>query len=415
MKLSVLFENLKMALHSIRGQLLRTILTALIIAIGIMALVGILTAIDSIKSGLTGQFALLGANTFSIQNQGPNIHIGRGGKRPKVYPRITYRQAMDFKDQFRQQPALVSVSYMATPVAQISYQNKKTNPNISVMAADENYLQTGGYELSSGRNISRADVENASPVAVVGQEIIDRLFDGKKDVLGKIIDVRNTRVKIIGVLKEKGNSFGFGGDKSMFIPISKARAIYSSPNQSFAINVMALSGDMVEAMASEATIRMRAVRRLNPREESTFNITKSDNLSQKLIENLSIVTIAAILIAAITMLGAAIALMNIMLVSVTERTREIGIRKAIGAKAVTIRTQFLTEAVVICILGGIAGIILGIVIGNVVSSFIGSSFIIPWMWMVVATILCFVTGLLSGFYPALKASRLDPIEALRYE
>ena len=414
MRSDVFIENFKIAYHSIRGQLLRTILTALIIAIGIMALVGILTAIDAIKSSLTGQFALLGANTFTIQNRGPNIQIGRRGKKHKAHPKITWHEAMAFKERFADQAALTSLSYIASAISEVKYENLATNPNITIWAADENYLQTGGYEIDDGRNISATEVENASPVALIGQEVKAKLFPAS-NALGKIIQIRNQRYKVIGVLKEKGNSFGFGGDKSIFIPITKARASMSSPNQSYAINVMALQGDMVDHVSMEATIAMRAVRKLAPKEENNFNIVKSDNLSQTLIENLSYVTIAAIVIAGITMLGAAIALMNIMLVSVTERTREIGVRKAIGAKAVTIRSQFLTEAVLICLLGGLVGVILGIAIGNITSSFIGGSFIIPWAWMLLSAALCLITGLISGFYPAHKASMLDPIEALRYE
>ena len=414
MRSGVFTENFKIAYQSIRGQLLRTILTALIIAIGIMALVGILTAIDAIKSSLTGQFALLGANTFTIQNRGPNIQIGRRGKKPKVHPKITWHEAIAFKEKFADQPALTSLSYIASGISEVKHENQATDPNISIWAADENYIQTGGYEIDKGRNISSAEVENASPVALIGQEVKNKLFPSK-DPLGQVIQIRNNRYKVIGVLKEKGNSFGFGGDKSVFIPITKARASMSSPNQSYAINVMALQGDMVDHVSMEAAVAMRAVRKLAPKQEDNFNIVKSDNLSQTLIENLSYVTLAAILIGGITMLGAAIALMNIMLVSVTERTREIGVRKAIGAKAVTIRSQFLTEAVLICLIGGFAGIILGITIGNITSSIIGGSFIIPWAWMLLSTVLCLLTGLVSGFYPAHKASLLDPIESLRYE
>lgn len=414
MKSGEFSENLKIAYSSIKGQMLRTILTALIIAIGIMALVGILTAIDAIKSSLTGQFALLGANTFSIQNRGPNIHIGRGGKKPKVFPNITYQQALSFKEKFSDQPAITSLSYVATPVAEVKYNNIATDPNITIWAADENYLHTGGYEIETGRNITENEVQNAASVAIIGQALRDKLFPNS-DPIGKVIQIRNHRYKVIGMLKEKGNSFGFGGDKSVFIPISKARATMSSANQSYAINVMSLQGETLDHVSSEAMITMRIVRGLSPKEEENFTITKSDNLSQTLIENMRYVTLAAVLIAAITMLGAAIALMNIMLVSVTERTREIGVRKAIGAKSETIRSQFLTEAILICLLGGAAGIFLGIVIGNVTSTVIGGSFIIPWLWMIVAAVLCLITGLLSGFYPALKASKLDPIEALRYE
>ncbi len=414
MKFLVLKENMHIAFQSIRGQLLRTILTGLIIAIGIMALVGILTAIDAIKTSLTGQFALLGANTFSIQNRGPNIQIGREGKRPKPYPTISYLQALEFKEKFSDDPAMVSVSYIATGIAEVEFRNKKTDPNITVWAADENYIHTAGYEIGEGRNITESEVDNAASVALIGKALKEQLFP-KSGALGNLIGIGGKKYRVVGIMAEKGNSFGFGGDKSVFLPISKARASFSSPNQSYAVNVMALQGDNIDQVISEATATMRIVRRLKPKEETNFYITKSDNLSQKLLENLENVTMVAIIIAAITMLGAAIALMNIMLVSVTERTREIGVRKAIGAKAKTIRSQFLTEAVMICLLGGLGGTILGLIIGNLISMVIGGTFIVPWAWMALAGGLCLVTGLISGLYPAVKAARLDPIESLRYE
>lgn len=411
---NIFFEYLKIALQSIKSQALRTILTALIIAIGISALVGILTAIDAIKASLTGEFALLGANTFTIQNRGPNIRIGRSGERPKNYPPITYYEAMRFKERMSTRLSRTSVSFVASGIAQLSFEGQSTNPNITIMAADENYLQTGGYSLESGRNLSIADVQNASAVALIGQEVVRRLFP-KVNPVGKFISVGNDRYRVVGVLAPKGNSFGFGGDKSVFIPITKARTKYATSNRSFAINVMALEGLKLNEAIDEATATMRAVRKLNPLEESNFNIIKSDSLSEDLIDNLSYVSMAAVIIAAITLLGAAIALMNIMLVSVTERTREIGVRKAIGAKSRAILSQFLTEAIAICLLGGLGGILLGILIGNLTSQAVDGPFILPWNWMSLSAILCFFVGLISGFYPALKASRLDPIESLRYE
>lgn len=414
MKTAVYRENIKIALKSIRTQLLRTILTGMIIALGITALVGILTSIDAIKNQLTGQFALLGANTFTIRNRGPNIQIGRRGKRPKPFPNITFYQALEFKEKFKDKPAAVSVSYIASGASQVKYRSLKTNPNITVWAADENYVRTAGYEMEAGRNITENEVESASPVALIGQEIKSKLFPSE-DPIGKIIELRGKRFRIIGLMKPKGNAMGFGGDKSIFIPITNARASYSTGNQSFSINVMALTSEQLDYTINEATLTMRKVRRLNPKEEDNFGITKSDNLSERLIESLGYVTLAAIAIGSITLLGAAIALMNIMLVSVTERTREIGIRKAIGAKSKTIRVQFLTEAIVICLLGGAAGVLFGIGAGNLVSMIIGGSFIIPWAWMTLAFFLCIGVGLVSGIYPAVKAARLDPIEALRHE
>lgn len=414
MQKDIYSENIKIAFKSVKSQLLKTIITAMIIAIGISCLVGMLTSVDAMKGSLNGQFALLGANTFSIQNRGPNITIGKRGKRQKPYPVISYYQAMEFKDKFKGKSGLVSVSFMATGTAQASYKSAKTNPNIAVWAADENYLETGGYELESGRDLSETDVVNGSPVALIGQEIKASLFPNI-DPLGEIFEIGGKRFRVIGVLAKKGNAMSFGGDKSIFIPISRARSQFSRSNQSFSLNVMALGPDMLEPMVSEATAEMRKIRHLNPIEENDFNITKSDSLSQTLIESLGFVQLAALLIAGITLFSAAIALMNIMLVSVTERTKEIGIRKAVGAKAKTIRLQFLTEATFICILGGIGGIIFGIAIGNLSSIVIGGTFIVPWDWMLLSIIICIFVGLLSGLYPAYKASKLDPIDALRYE
>jgi putative ABC transport system permease protein len=414
MKKNFFFEYLKIALTSIKSQALRTILTALIIAIGITALVGILTAIDAIKSSLTGQFALLGANTFTIQNRGPNIRIGRGGERPKYFREITYYEALRFKEKMPIKASKTSVSFMATGTAEVRHENVRTNPNIAVMAVDENYLATGGYEISEGRNLNAYDIKEASASALVGPEIVDNLFPNES-AIGKFIRIGETRYRVVGVLASKGNSFGFGGDKSIFIPITKARSKYATANRSFAINVMALASENLVDVEDQAISTMRAVRKLKPKEETNFNIIKSDSLSESLIDNLSYVSLAAIIIAAVTLLGAAIALMNIMLVSVTERTSEIGIRKAIGAKSGAILSQFLTEAIMITLLGGVAGIIFGIIIGNITSVVVGGAFIIPWAWMSLSAAICFFVGLISGFYPALKASRLDPIESLRHE
>lgn len=406
-------ENIKIALSSIKANLLRTTLTALIIAIGITALVGILTSIDGMESSIKNNFASMGANSFTIRNRGASgIRIGNSGARPKAYEKIEFYEAKKFKEEFSFPNADVSLSFASSFASTVKYGNEKTNPNITIMAADANYLITAGYKLDIGRNFNETEEQEGHAVTLIGKEIKDKLFS-KKSPIGENIFIGNQKFKVIGVLAEKGSSFGFGGDKICIIPLLKAKE--NSANKSYTISVMVDDGRLIEAASAQAISKFRNIRKLNPQQEDNFEITQSDSLANSLISNLNFISIAGIIIGAITLFGASIGLMNIMLVSVTERTREIGIRKAIGAKVNAIRRQFLIEAIVICQFGGIAGILFGIGIGNLTSIFIGGSFIIPWFWMGLGYALCFGVGIVSGIYPAIKASKLDPVEALRYE
>lgn len=410
----LLKENIREAVRSIKGQLLRTILTVLIIAVGITALVGILTSIDAIKSSISSNFTSMGASTFSIRNRGTNIHIGKRGKKAKQFPRISYRQAIAFKKKF-DYPSKVSVSTRATAFATLKHKSEKTNPNIFVFGIDENYLLTSGYELEKGRNFNETDIRFGSHTVIIGNEIATTLFPNKENPLEKLISIGGGKYKVIGVLEKKGSSMGMSADKNAFIPLTNARQKFSTANPSFLVSVMTGGPEEFDAAIGEATATFRTIRKDKIGKDDSFEITRSDNISQMFIENMSMVTLSATVIGLITLLGAAIGLMNIMLVSVTERTKEIGVRKAIGASSSIIKNQFLIEAVVICQMGGVLGIVLGIAIGNVVGNLVGSGFIIPWGWMLLGAFLCFVVGLLSGIYPASKAAKLDPIESLRYE
>jgi putative ABC transport system permease protein len=411
---SFIQENIKISLSSIRAQLLRTTLTVLIISIGIMALVGILTAIDAIKSSINSNFTSMGANTFTIRNREMSLRIGQNVKRPKNYKSITYDEAVRFTRNYSF-PATPSVSTMAAGAGTIKYGSKKTNPNMRIFGGDENYMATSGYELERGRNFSSQEVQYGNHVAIIGKEVVEALFSKNDDPIDKVITIGSGKYKIIGILKAKGNSSGFGGDKVAILTLNNVRQYFSAPNMTFAINVLANNAQLMEAAINEAIGTFRVIRRVRIGEDNNFEITKSDNLANMLIGLIGKATTGATIIGVITLLGAAIGLMNIMLVSVTERTREIGIRKAIGATKKAIRSQFLVEAIVICQIGGLLGIILGMVIGNLISFQLGVGFIVPWLWIISGILLCMFVGLFAGLYPAIKASQLDPIDALRFE
>jgi len=410
---TVFWDNIKISLNAIRSNLLRAILTIAIIAFGIMALVGILTAIDAIKGSINSEFSLMGANSFAIVSRGITVYMGNKQYRTKNYSHISYRQAKEFKDNFKF-PAKVAISTYATGIGTVKYKSKKSNPNVDVWGVDENDLFTSGKEIGKGRNFTQSEIEQFRNLVIVGNDIVRALFDKNENPLGKEITVGGGRYKIIGVLKEKGSSMA-AQDRICLIPVTNVRQYFSRPNRTFRINIRPLDPNLMEAAEGEATGLFRIIRNLDVKDETDFNIERSDRIAQILIENIKYVAIAATIIGVITLFGAAIGLMNIMLVSVTERTREIGIRKAIGAKSKTIKRQFLFESVVIGQLGGLIGIFLGILIGNIMSVILKSPFIIPWHWIIGGVVLCFVVGVISGYVPAVKASKLDPIIALHYE
>ena len=407
-------ENISIAFQSIRGNLLRSVLTILIIAVGIAALVGILTAIDSIKNAITADFTRLGANTFSIQSRGMRIQIGNQRYRSKNYSYISYYQAREFREQYHF-PAMVSISVNATSNATVKNESTKTNPTVIIRGVDEIFLQTASYVVEKGRNFSMQEAYDGANIALIGSEMVPKLFSKDVDPLGKLVTIGNGRYTIVGILQSKGSGFGETGDRLVLLPFTNVRQYFNRPNMNFKISIHPNSAQLMDAATGEAEAVFRNIRKLNIFDDSDFIVEKSDNIVNILLDNIKYVTMAATIIGLITLLGAAIGLMNILLVTVAERTREIGIRKAMGANSRTIRQQFLIESIVIGQMGGILGIILGILAGNGVSLLIGSAFIIPWNWIIGGVTLCLLVSFASGVIPAVKASKLDPIEALRYE
>jgi len=421
-------DTLSLAYRTVRSNKLRTGLTVAIIAFGIMALVGINTAIEAMKQKFTESFASMGANGFTIRFKELNVRFGGGNselkkekkgkkeKKSQAGKPITKNQAEAFKASF-DYPAVIGINMFGARDAVASVQSKKTNPNVRVWGMDENYLDLNGFKIAAGRNINKLDVESGRNVCILGKDVMVKLFgENPERPVDKMIKINNIPFRVIGTLEPKGSTLGMSMDNTIFTSYNNVRRFFNSnPNASFSIQVKVKDVQELEGAIGQAQGTFRPIRKLTTIEEDNFLIDKSDSIVALLLNNLRYLTGAAVLIGLITLIGAAVGLMNIMLVAVTERTKEIGLVKAIGGKQKAVRRQFLYESMIISLLGACFGIVLGIIVGNSFSLVLNTGFVIPWVWIIRGIVICSIVGLLAGLYPAMKASRLNPIEALRYE
>ena len=420
-----LTDTIALSFRTIRSNPLRTGITVAIIAFGIMALVGINTAIEAMKQKFTESFSAMGANGFTIHNKrwfnfdGGGVKSKRKGLKEKKSNSnipISKLQAETFQSRYSF-PAAVSLNISGVSDAIISLGNRKTNPNVRVVGGDPNYVELNGFNLATGRNLNGLDVLSGRNVVLLGSGIAEKFFGKNPEApLEKIININNLPFRVVGVLESKGSSFGISYDNMVITSYNNVRRLFSvSANASFNIQVKVADVKQIDGAIDQAEGVFRPVRRLEVTEADNFNIDKSDSFVALLLKNLSFITGAAVVIGLITLLGAAVGLMNIMLVSVTERTKEIGLIKAIGGRQRNVRQQFLIESVLISLIGACFGVVLGVLVGNAFSLVLSTGFVMPWGWMIGGLVVCSIVGLLAGLYPAVKASRLNPIEALRYE
>jgi putative ABC transport system permease protein len=421
-------DVLLLAFRTVRSNRLRTGLTVSIIAFGIMALIGIITAIKAMNQKFMESFSTMGANAFTIRFKERNIRFGGGDNREVKLSRkgkrkektsslgklITRDEAENFLSRYTF-PSIRSVSLFGNRNNIVSHENRKTSPNVLLFGGDENYLQLNGFTLLTGRNFNRSDVHSGGNVCILGYDVAKKLFrEGVERSVNAVVRINNIPYRVLGVLESRGSSFGFSRDNVILTTHSNVDRNFPS-GFSYVIAIMASDMLRVSEAMGEAEGTFRAVRKLSTTEDNNFVIDRSDSIAEKAMNSLRFLTVSATVIGLITLIGAAIGLMNIMLVSVSERTREVGLVKAIGGKRKAVSRQFLLEAILISLMGAVFGILLGVFVGNLFSIVLHTGFVVPWNWVVYGIVICTLVGLAAGLYPALKAGRLNPIDALRYE
>jgi putative ABC transport system permease protein len=406
-------EVFSISLQSIKGNKLRTMLTILGVVVGIFSIIVIMTVITMLQDTIENGFSQLGQNTFQIQKFPA---FSSGG--PNAFAKFRNRKDITLEDYYRFKDMLKQAKYIGGEQWQfglvVKFGNKETNPNIQVAGITSDAMKTNNWNVAAGRDIRDLDVQYANDVCVIGQDIVDKLFPNINP-LEQVIRVDGLPLKVVGVLEKQPQIFGQSNDSFVVMPVTTFQNKYGKYSRSVNITVMSYSKLDYTEIIDASVGYMRIIRKVDAGKDNDFDIFSNDSLIEQINGITGGVKIGAMVISIIALLAAGVGIMNIMLVSVTERTREIGIRKAIGARKMVILSQFLIEAVTLCLIGGFIGIILGVAIGNLAGSFLNAQMAIPVDWIIIGFSLCLLVGIVFGTYPAYKAANLDPIEALRYE
>ncbi|HMJ48117.1 MAG TPA: ABC transporter permease [Ferruginibacter sp.] len=422
-------DSLSLSWKNVKSNKLRTAITVIIMALGIFALILIITAIKAASNSLTSSFSTMGANAFSIRFKDRNINFGGGGrqrgikttknlkqKRSNVGIPISYEEAKAFRERYHFPTSKVGIALRGPSSIVVNTGSRKTNPDVNINGGDENYLELNGYNIAFGRNFSETEVSSGRNVCMLGNAVAEKLFPGNNaKAIDAVVNVDHIPYTVIAVLEDKGSSAFFNTSKIVITTYNNIRRLYANSASTYNMAVMISDIKLMDMAIGEARGVLRPIRKLDVKDDDNFFIDKSDSIAEALLTNLGFLEKGTIGIAFITLIGAAIGLMNIMLVAVNERTKEIGLGKALGATRKDIRSQFLFESILISLMGAAAGIIAGILVGNLVALLLNTGFVVPWGWVIAAIFVCSLVGLAAGLYPAYKASRLDPIVALRYE